>query len=194
LTIIMHWLDPNHLPQTVGNVLQFTQNPKGELDGLILDRDRQVHFPPHLGARVAKAIAVGDKVHVRGVRPRGAAVIAAVSLGKSHGLEIVDNGPNAGKHRGKPSSAKGTVLKVSGDVRMALHGPKGELWGALLEDGTVVRLEPEEAARKARQLTPGARFSAQGVAIENKYGRVVEIGPVVRSGAARKKAAKKKKS
>jgi len=160
----MHWIDPDHLPQTVGNVLQFTQNAKGELDGLILDKDRQVHFPPHLGPKVAKLIAVGDKVHVRGVRPRGASVIAAVSL------------------------------KVSGDVRLALHGPRGELWGALLDDGTVVRLGPKEAAKKAKQLAPGMRFSAKGWALENRFGRVVEIGPGERPKAgAKKKAAKKKK-
>jgi hypothetical protein len=193
----MHWIDPDHLPQTVGNVVQFTQNPKGELDGLILDRDRQVHFPPHLGPQVAKAIAIGDKVHVRGVRPRGAPVIAAVSLGKSHGTEIVDNGPDAEK-RAKPgkatSKSKSSALKVSGDVRLPLHGPKGELWGALLEDGTVVRLGPKEAAKKAKQLTLGARFSGQGRAMENQFGRVVEIGPGSPSAAAKKKAAKKKKA
>jgi len=188
----MHWIDPNHLPQTVGNVVQFTQNPKGELDGLILDRDRQVHFPPHLGRQVAKTIAIGDKVHVRGVRPRGATVIAAVSLGKSHGTEIIDNGPDAEKPRGQPPKAKGKALKVSGEVRLRLHGPKGELWGALLADGTVVRLGPKEAASKAKQLMVGARFSAQGMATENRFGRVVEIGPAQRPPAAKKKAAKKK--
>jgi hypothetical protein len=190
----MHWLDPDHLPQTIGKVVQFTQNPKGELDGLILDRDRQVHFPPHLGAKVAKLIAIGDKIHVRGVRPRGAAVIAAVSLGKSHGTEIVDNGPDAEK-RQKPPQANVMNLKVSGDVRLALHGPKGELWGALLDDGTVVRLGPKDAAKKAKQLVPGARFTAQGMAMESKYGRVVEIGPGgPHKPSAKKKAAKKKKA
>ena len=190
----MHWIDPDHLPQTVGNVVQFTQNPKGELDGLILDRDRQVHFPPHLGPRVAKVIAVGDKVHVRGVRPRGAAVIAAVSLGKSHGTEIVDNGPDAEKHRGKPLKATRRAGKIAGDVRLPLHGPKGELWGAVLTDGTVVRLGPKEAARKARQLTAGARFSGQGSSMETPFGRVVEIGPGRHPAVAKKKAAKKKKA
>jgi hypothetical protein len=189
----MHWIDPDHLPQTVGNVVQFTQNAKGELDGLILDRDRQVHFPPHLGRQVAKAIAIGDKIHVRGVRPRGAPVIAAVSLGKSHGTEIVDNGPDAEKHRGKPAKAPRKAGRVSGDVRLALHGPQGELCGALLTDGTVVRFDPRAAARKAGQLTMGARFSGQGMATETPFGRVVEIGPARRPAAAKKKAAKKKK-
>ena len=63
----MHWIDPDHLPQTVGNVVQFTQNPKGESDG-----DPHLRPPGPIadrGLRVAKVIAVGDKVHVRGVRP-----------------------------------------------------------------------------------------------------------------------------
>ena len=55
----------------------------------------------------------------------------------------------------------------------------------------MVRLAPEQAARKAKQLTAGARFSAEGTAIENQFGRVVEVGPAARPGAARKKAAKK---
>lgn len=190
----MHWIDPDHLPQTVGNVVQFTQNPKGELDGLILDRDRQVHFPPHLGRQVAKAIAIGDKIHVRGVRPRGATVIAAVSLGKSHGTEIVDNGPDAEKRHGKPPKSRSSTTKVSGNVRLPLHGPKGELWGALLEDGTVVRLGPKEAKKKAKQLMMGARFAAKGTAMESEFGRVIVIGPAGHSPAAKKKAAKKKKA
>jgi len=187
----MHWIDPDHLPQTVGNVVQFTQNPKGELDGLILDRDRQVHFPPHLGRKVAKTIAIGDKIHVRGIRPRGATVIAAVSLGKSHGTEIIDNGPDAEKQR-KPPRSKSSATKISGNVRLPLHGPMGELWGALLEDGTVVRLGPKEARQKAKQLTLGARFAAQGTAMETEHGRVVVIGPAHHAPAAKKKAAKKK--
>jgi hypothetical protein len=184
----MHWIDPDHLPQTVGNVVQFTQNPKGELDGLILDRDRQVHFPPHLGPQVSKAIAIGDKIHVRGVRPRGASVIAAVSLGKSHGTEIVDNGPDAERAL-KPQKGKPSRLTVSGTVRLPLHGPKGELWGALLDDGTVVRMK----AAKTKQFAVGARFRAPGTALETSFGRVVEIGAGAPRPAAKKKAAKKKK-
>lgn len=189
----MHWIDPDHLPQTVGNVVQFTMNPKGELDGLILDRDRQVHFPPHLGPKVAQAISVGDKIHVRGVRPRGAAVIAAVSLGKSHGTEIVDNGPDAERARKPPKGVKPQALKAEGEVRVSLHGPQGELWGALLEDGTVVRVGPKDAGRLARSLQPGAHFKAQGHAIENSYGRVFAVGPGTRRVKPRAKAAKKKK-
>jgi hypothetical protein len=190
----MHWIDPDHLPQTIGKVVQFTLNPKGELDGLILDRDRQVHFPPHLGRKVAKAIAIGDKVHIRGVKPRGAAVIAAVSLGKTHGAEIVDNGPDTEKRPPKPPKSKSSSVKTSGEVRIPLHGPKGELWGALLEDGTIVRLGPKEAAKKAKQLVTGTRLSAQGMAMQNRYGRVVDIGPARPHPAAKKKAAKKKKA
>lgn len=128
---------------------------------------------------------------MRGIRPRGATVIAAVSLGKSHGTEIIDNGPDAEKH-GKPPKSKSSAVKISGNVRLPLHGPKGELWGALLEDGTVVRLGPKEARQKAKQLALGARFAAKGMATETEYGRVVVIGPAGHP-AAKKKAAKKKK-
>ena len=32
----MHWIDPDHLPETSGVVDCFLQNIKGEADGLIL--------------------------------------------------------------------------------------------------------------------------------------------------------------
>lgn len=47
----MHWIDPDQLPETRGTVRRFLLNPHGEPDGFILDRDRQVHFPPILPPR-----------------------------------------------------------------------------------------------------------------------------------------------
>jgi hypothetical protein len=76
----MHWIDPTCLQETRGTVSQFLLNSHGELDGLILSNGRQVHFPPHLSRQIAKHISVGDKVRVRGVKPRAADIVAAVQL------------------------------------------------------------------------------------------------------------------
>jgi hypothetical protein len=182
----MHWLDPDYLPATEGKVVQFTLNPHGDLDGLVLDADRLVHFPPHMGPEVAKAIAIGDRVRVRGVRPRGAALIAAVALEGSGGDIIVDRGPPDGHKHDKPPKkdpkrdpAKGHhPLSASGEVRLSLFGPKGELRGALLADGTVLRVGPKEAGGAAKYLAPGAHISVRGRGIENKHGRVIEVAEI----------------
>jgi hypothetical protein len=184
----MHWIDPDFLPDIKGNVERFVVNPNGEIDGLVLAYDDAkivlVHVPPHLDHAIAAAIRPGDDVRVRGIRPRGADMIAAVALTTADGHTIVDDGPgpdrkdkkkDAPHHRAKPGT-----MTVSGVVRLSLYGPKGELRGALLDDGIVVRIEAKEAPHLAEQLRPHATISARGDGLETRHCRVVaakEIGP-----------------
>lgn len=63
----MHWIDPASLFETRRKVVHFLLNPAGVLDGLILSRKRVVHFPPHMAGLVARNIAIGDAVRIRGV-------------------------------------------------------------------------------------------------------------------------------
>jgi hypothetical protein len=44
----MHWLDPDHLPESAGVAERFLLNPYGQADGMILTNGREGHFPPHL--------------------------------------------------------------------------------------------------------------------------------------------------
>ena len=63
---------------------------------------------------------------------------------------------------------------------MSLHGPRGELNGAMLEDGTILRLPPPEAERLAALLVAGQTIVVQGDGLTTAMGRVVElqaIGP-----------------
>jgi transposase len=65
-------------------------------------------------------------------------------------------------------------------VRMRLFGSKGELRGALLDNGDSVRIGPKEAVHVAELLRPGMALAARGEGLESRYGRVVsaaEIGP-----------------
>jgi hypothetical protein len=90
----MHCLDPECLQETRGTVTQFLLNPHGGLDGFIAGDVRQVHFPPHLSRGVAKHVSVGDKVRVRGVKPRAADIVVAVRLTSAMGVTILDEGPH----------------------------------------------------------------------------------------------------
>jgi hypothetical protein len=157
----MHWIDPNCLPATQGAVESFITNRHGEIDGVILAGARQatllVGTPRHMAAEIEAAIKIGETISIRGIRPRGADIIAAVALTTSNGEKIIDNGPgeedeNEARHLGgKPSRTD-----AEGVVRLSLFGPKGELRGAVLQDGTVVRIGPKEAASLAELLCPGS--------------------------------------
>jgi hypothetical protein len=64
--------------------------------------------------------------------------------------------------------------------KRSLHGPRGDLNGVLLEDGTIVRLPPEEADRLAAQLAPGQPLYVEGDGIAGPLGKVIaaqQVGP-----------------
>lgn len=168
----MHWIDPTCLPETHGKVTHFLLNPHGALDGVVLDGTVQVHFPPHLSKAVAKHIALGERIRVRGVKPRAAEVIAAVMLTSQRGVEIVDEGPHGHEH---PQKSEGKSMDVQGEVVLSLYGPKGELRGALLDDGTSLRMPPHAAAELAAYLTPSVHVQAWGQGVKNKFGRTLEV-------------------
>ena len=179
----MHWIDHDFLPDIGGTVERFIVNHHGEIDGLVLeyepDRFVLVHLPPHLGPEITAAIKRGDAVRVRGIRPRGADMISAVAIIASDDRLILDNGPG---HEIEPKPKrlheKTKRSEVAGVVRISLFGPKGELRGALLENGDVIRVVPKEAARIAALLRPGSRLAARGEGLESAHGRVVSAAEI----------------
>jgi hypothetical protein len=141
----MHWIDPEYLHETRGTVTQFLLNPHGELDGFILGNDKQVHFPPHMSRQVTRLIGIGDKVRVRGIKPRAADIVAAVQLTSGKGVVIDDHGPGHDGEKHQKPPVDRLPMEVVGEVRLSLYGPKGELRGALLTDGTSIRMPPHAA-------------------------------------------------
>lgn len=176
----MHWIDPDSLPEVAGTFERFVLNPHGEVDGFVM-KDKQaailVHTPPHMDGKLTRHLKPGEKVRVRGVRPRGAKLLAAVSVTTADGREIVDEGPD---HDRKHPKVKHEPMSVHDRVELSLFGPKGELRGALLSDGTVLRVGPKEAEHFAKLLAPGAKLAARGDGLKTRHGRVIhalEIGP-----------------
>jgi hypothetical protein len=185
----MHWIDPACLPETQGAVEGFITNRHGEIDGLLLAGPRPtsllVCMPPHLAAAIKAAVRRGDMIRVRGVRPRQADIVAAVALTAGNGAVIVDDGPDREEKRPpRHPDSKPQRMEAEGVVRLSLHGPKGELRGALLEDGTVIRIGAKEAASIQELLCPGAPVAVRGEGLHAKNGRVIaaeEVGPDRRS-------------
>ncbi|MEZ2141782.1 hypothetical protein AAE026_05610 [Bradyrhizobium sp. DN5] len=185
----MHWIDPDSLPEVAGIIERFVLNPHGEVDGFVM-RDGHnailVHTPPQMDGELTRHLKPGDKVGVHGVRPRGAKLLAAISVSTAGGREIVDQGPDHDRKHPKVTRA---AMSADGVVALSLFGPKGELRGALLSDGTVLRVGPKEAKHVAALLAPGAKVAARGDGLETRLGRVIQVREIG-SGPERLKAVK----
>ena len=177
--------DPAQLPAIQGKVASYSLTPRGDVDGLILADGTEVHMPPHLGTQLVFVAKPGDAVTIRGLKARSAPMVQAMSItNDATGTAVTDNGPPAGPGRGGPRGHRGAAdqqqLTTQGRIKAALHGRQGEVNGAILEDGTIIRLPPPEAQRLAAQLTPGSTLYVQGSGYAGPLGRVIAaraIGP-----------------
>lgn len=169
--------DPSQLPATRGSVSAYSLTPRGDVDGLILADGTEVHLPPHLGTQLVFAVKPGDAVTIHGLRARAIPMVQAMSVSNDvTGKTVTDDG-QAGPHGPRGNQQK---LTAEGRIKSQLHGPRGELNGALLEDGTIVRLPPPEALRLAAKLTPGAMLYVEGDGFAGLLGRVIaaqSLGP-----------------
>jgi hypothetical protein len=179
----MHWIDPDCLPEVQGTLERFLLNPHGEIDGFVMTSEQRapilVHTPPHMESELIRQVKAGEAVAVRGLRPRNADLIAAVEVATRNGARILDNGPDHDREHPKLEKKK---MSAEGTVRLSLFGPKGELRGALLNDGTVIRLGPKEAQQVAGLLAPDAMIAVRGDGLQTRYGRVVHANEIGRSG------------
>ncbi len=162
--------DPAQLPETKGTVKQYTLTPRGDVDGLILNDGTEVKLPPHLSGQIVFAIRPGDAVTIRGLRARALPLVDAVSVtNDASGATVVDVGPPGGPGRAAIQQT------ISGRIAAALHGKRGEVNGALLDNGTVLRLPPREAARMQVWLQPGQTVSVRGASMATPLGNVIDV-------------------
>src|ERR1700692_3650365 len=157
----MYWIDPDYLPEITGTIDQFLVNKHGEADGFLLTDGGEVHVPPHLSSRLLRDVRPGSQVKVRGVRPRGVQMIAAVAIDTPKG-RILDEGPEVRDDDEACEKPTHGPMSAQGIVKQSIHGPKGETRGAVLADGRIIRLPPHEAERFSALLTKGARISVSG--------------------------------
>lgn len=179
--------DPAQLPVTKGRVAQYSLTPRGDVDGLILDDGTEIHTPPRLGAQLAAAVKPGDTVTVHGLKARALPLVQAMQVtNDASGQSVTDAGPPGGKPRGMqggpraPEAGAGQSLNAQGRIKQALYGPRGEMNGVLLDDGTQIHLPPPEAQRLAAQLAPGQTVYASGNGMAGPLGKVIgarAIGP-----------------
>lgn len=202
--------DPAQLPAVKGKVAQYDLTSRGDVDGLILEDGTEVHFPPHLGTEVVAVVKPGDAVTVHGLKARSLPLVQAMSVtADASGKTVEDNGPPGGAPPGGPMHGpmhehgamggpgammmmhggpggpgwmmgRGTPATAQGTIKAQLHGPRGDLNGVLLTDGTIVRMPPPAAARLEDQIKPGQPIAVEGFGFTNNLGKLVlarAIGP-----------------
>jgi hypothetical protein len=165
--------DASQLPETRGGVRQYTLTPRGDVDGFILNDGTEVKLPPHLTSQIVFAARPGDAVIVRGLKAQALPMVDAASVTNfATGATVVDTGPPGGPGRAENEQT------ISGRITATLHGQRGEVNGALLDNGTIVRLPPQEAERMQAALAPGQPVTARGATLKTALGTVVDASAI----------------
>ena len=164
-----------------GTVQVFTLTPVGDLDGFLLRNGTEIHTPPHLTRQLAAVVQPGDQVQVQGWQSVTPGVIAAVMMTDARdGQSVVDQGPPPPGTMPPPPPAGYPAPgaqqdSIQGQIQQTLHGPHGDINGALLADGTQLRMPPPAAYQVASLLQPGQTIAAQGFVLSTGYGRVMDV-------------------
>src|SRR5262245_36068494 len=162
--------DPAQLPTTKGTVKQYTLTPRGDVDGLILSDGTEVKLPPHLTGQIVFAVRPGDAVTIRGLRALALPLVDAASVtNDATGATVTDNGRPGGPDRWASQQT------ISGRIAAALHGKHGEVNGALLDNGIMLRLPPFEAERLQAWLQPGQNVTVRGASLATALGTVIDV-------------------
>jgi len=162
-----------------GRIERWLVNPNGDLDGLLLADGTQVSFPPHLSTAVLQLLKPGSTVVVTGWRAPDVAVIRASSLtAQASGRSVIDQPPMPGMRAPRDPGSL-TAMSATGRVARVLHTDRGDVNGALLDDGQIVRFRPQPPGSPA-PLQVGATLSARGWGTRNAQGSAFEataLGP-----------------
>lgn len=164
--------DPAQLPEFKGKVAQYTLSPRGEVDGLILADGTEVQVPPHLSTALVFSVKPGDSVSIRGLKAKALPMVSAVTITNDASGAVI--GGDTGFRPGGPT------MEASGKIKEILHTPRGDVGGALLEDGTVIRMPPPAAQKLSNLLVVGQTIAVKGMGISSPLGKSIgafEVGP-----------------
>ncbi len=130
-------------------------------------------LPPHLTSQLVFAVRPGDAVTIRGPKVRALQLVEAASVTNfATGASVVDNGPP-----GAPDRSTGELM-TSGKITAPLHGRRGEVNGAVLDNGIIVRMSPPEAERVQGLLQPGQPVTVRGTTLKTALGTVIDASAI----------------
>jgi hypothetical protein len=174
----------NAPPAAQATASRLLVNPFGEVDGVLLDTGTIVTFPPHMSEALRTFAKPGDALAVKGYPERPTQIKGYVLVNvRSNQTLVVHPKPAPGAQ--VPKHLKGAGLKemsAQGEIRHLRYGGRGEINGAILADGTIIRFPREVSYRFSNLLQLGQQISAAGYGTQNEYGRALEITALAAAG------------
>jgi hypothetical protein len=163
-------------PVAEGIVTRYLLDPRGEIEGLMLQDGTQMHITSRAADKLLQAIKPGHRVRVHGRRQSDAPLVQAdVIFNASTGtiftvpFRLDYPIPEQEQHLSM------TEMKAEGSIEVLLfHALKGIVHGMLLSDGTQVRLPPDIGEELRRSFRLGEQVIAEGNGTANEYGRCLE--------------------
>jgi hypothetical protein len=167
---------PESLVQIPGVVGRYLLNVFGEVDGLILADGLQVHFSPKMSSAMTTAIKPNDPIVLRGHQESKLVVRAESVMNKDTGRLFVEPGQPDGQAEMPPEirGAQLQKLERSGRIVFVLYTPRGEIRGAVLEDGSQFLIPVRPAESNQFGLQAGASVDLKGYGTSNAFGTCLE--------------------
>jgi hypothetical protein len=164
-------------PVLEGVVTRYLMDPRGEVEGLMLQDGSQMHITSRASDKLRGAIKPGDHVRVHGRRLDGTPLVQAdVIFNASNGtiftvpFRLDFPVPEQEHHLSM------TEMKAEGTIEVLLfHAVKSIVHGMLLSDGTQVRLPPDVSEELRRSFRLGEHLVVEGNGTANEYGRCLEV-------------------
>jgi len=167
-----------------GVVSQYLMNPNGEVDGLLLKDGTQVHFPPHMSADLTQTVGPAGRISAQGVHENAIHFRAFTIFNTKTGQSVNEVRPSQFGPP-LPPELRGVELKplqVEGKIKVVLVAPRGETDGAVLENGTIIRVPPYVGAQYSVWLQVGQPIVVHGYGTENRFGRSLQATAIGLSG------------
>jgi hypothetical protein len=171
---------PTQATSVRGTVSQYMMNPDGMVDGILLSDNTIVRMPPHLSRQLVETVKPQDLVIVDGFTENQGTIHATTITNPASQQSVVDTPPSPQNPPPGPRQEMRQPISATGTIKVLTHAARGEMDGAVLDNGTIVHFPPPVGAQYSNLFQVGAPLAAAGFGTINTYGRSLEatsIGP-----------------
>src|SRR6266702_1611068 len=118
-------------------------------------------LPPHTSADLTRLVKPNERVTAQGLR-EAASVFTAFTITNSSGQSLNEARPMQPPPPPDLQAVDLKPMQADEKIRVVLHAPRGEIEGAVLDDGMIVRIAPHVSTQFSALLQTGATISAKG--------------------------------
>ncbi|HJT22305.1 MAG TPA: hypothetical protein VJ746_17670 [Nitrospira sp.] len=172
----------NQPPVAEGIVDRYLLHPRGDVNGLLLRDGSQMHVTSRAANQLTKMIRPGDHVRVHGRRASDSSLVKAdVITNMTKGVSFTV--PYRLDLPIPPAEDQPILneMRAGGTIQVLLYDHlKGVVNGAVLSDGTQIRLPPDVGDRFHASLQRDMDVRVEGYGTETDYGRALEATAIGR--------------